>query len=93
MAKLNEAGVPCGPIYDMKEVFDDEQVKHLGAAATVAHPTLGDIRVVSQPVKLSRTPAAVSYTLPPQGSNNQEVLAGLGYSEEQIVAFKRDNVI
>ena len=93
VTRLNEAGVPCGPIYDMKEVFDDEQVKHLGAAATVTHPTLGDIRVVSQPVKLSRTPAAVSYTLPPQGSNNQEVLAGLGYSEEQIAALKRDNVI
>jgi crotonobetainyl-CoA:carnitine CoA-transferase CaiB-like acyl-CoA transferase len=91
--KLNESGVPCGPIYNMQEVFDDPQVRHLGAATAVTHPKLGEIRVVGQPVKLSRTPAAVSYTLPPQGTNNHEVLGQLGYSEEQIAALKRDNVI
>lgn len=91
--KLNAAGVPCGPIYNMKEVFDDEQVKHLGAAATVKHPKLGDIRMVSQPVKLSRTPAAISYTLPPQGSSNDEVLASVGYTPEQIESFKQKKVI
>jgi crotonobetainyl-CoA:carnitine CoA-transferase CaiB-like acyl-CoA transferase len=91
--RLNEAGVPCGPIYDLKQVFEDPQVQHLGAAATVTHPKLGEIRVVSQPVKLSRTPATVSYTLPPQGSSNEEVLGGLGYTPEQIAALKRDNVI
>jgi crotonobetainyl-CoA:carnitine CoA-transferase CaiB-like acyl-CoA transferase len=90
---LNEGGVPCGPIYNMREVFEDEQVKHLGAAAPVMHPKLGEIRVVSQPVKLSRTPAAVSYTLPPQGTNNAEVLGSLGYTEEQIAALKANNVI
>ena len=63
------------------QVFDDEQVKHLGAAATVKHPKLGDIRIVSQPVKLSRTPAAVSYTLPPQGSSNDEVLVARSISD------------
>jgi crotonobetainyl-CoA:carnitine CoA-transferase CaiB-like acyl-CoA transferase len=77
----------------MKQVFDDEQVKHLGAAATVTHPKLGDIRIVSQPVKLSRTPAAISFTLPPQGSSNDEVLTSLGYSPEQISSFKQDKVI
>ena len=91
--KLNAAGVPCGPIYNMKEVFDDEQVKHLGAAATVKHPKLGDIRIVSQPVKLSRTPATVSYTLPEQGANNHEVLTSIGYSAEQIASLKQKKVI
>ena len=91
--KLNAAGVPCGPIYNMKEVFDDEQVKHLGAAATVKHPKLGDIRIVSQPVKLSRTPATVSYTLPEQGANNYEVLTSIGYSAEQIASLKQKKVI
>ena len=91
--KLNAAGVPCGPIYNMKEVFDDEQVKHLGAAATVKHPKLGDIRIVSQPVKLSRTPATVSYTLPEQGANNHEVLTSIGYTAEQIASLKQKKVI
>ncbi len=91
--KLNANGVPCGPIYNMKEVFDDEQVKHLGVAADVKHPKLGDIRIVSQPVKLSRTPAAVSYTLPEQGFNNDEVLGSLGYSAADISNFKQNKVI
>ena len=91
--KLNAAGVPCGPIYDMREVFDDAQVRHLGAAVPVRHPTLGEIKLVSQPVKLSRTPAAVSYTLPAQGTSNAEVLGTLGYGAEQIAALKQKNVI
>ena len=91
--KLNAAGVPCGPIYDMREVFDDAQVRHLGAAVPVRHPTLGEIKLVSQPVKLSRTPAAVSYTLPAQGTSNAEVLGALGYGAEQIAALKQKNVI
>jgi crotonobetainyl-CoA:carnitine CoA-transferase CaiB-like acyl-CoA transferase len=74
-------------------VFDDEQVRHLGAAATVTHPKIGDIRIVSQPVKLSRTPAAVSYTLPEQGANNDEVLASVGYTPQQIETFKQKKVI
>ena len=57
------------------------------------HPKLGDIRIVSQPVKLSRTPAAISFTLPPQGSSNDEVLASLGYTPEQIESFKQKKVI
>src|ERR1700719_1747237 len=51
---LNQAGVPCGPIYKMDEVFADEQVKHLKMAAPVHHPRLGDIEVVNQAVELSR---------------------------------------
>src|SRR5438874_354509 len=54
IAMLNKAGVPCGPINRMDEVFADQQVKHLGMAAPVRHGTLGDIAVVNQPVKLSR---------------------------------------
>ena len=57
------------------------------------HPTLGEIKLVSQPVKLSRTPAAVSYTLPAQGTSNAEVLGALGYGAEQIAALKQKNVI
>ncbi|MEM8988363.1 MAG: CoA transferase, partial [Pseudomonadota bacterium] len=50
--RLNEAGVPAGHIYDMKGVFEDPQVKHLGMAADVAHKELGDIKLVSQPIEM-----------------------------------------
>jgi crotonobetainyl-CoA:carnitine CoA-transferase CaiB-like acyl-CoA transferase len=71
---LNAAGVPCGPILRVDEVFDDPQVRHLGVAAPVRHPTLGEIRVVGQAARLSRTPASIEWTLPPSGANTDEVL-------------------
>lgn len=86
--KLNEKSVPCGPIYNMEEVFQDPQVQHLGVAAKVTHPELGDIELVATPVKLSRTPAAVSFTLPPRGNDNLEVLSSLGFSPEEIKRFE-----
>src|ERR1700726_2689129 len=58
---LNKAGVPCGPINRMDEVFADPQVQHLGMAAPVEHGTLGGIAVVNQPVKLSRTPSGIAH--------------------------------
>ncbi len=57
IALLNAAGVPCGPIYKMDEVFADPQVRHLGMAVGVHHKKLGDTQVVNQAVELSRTPS------------------------------------
>jgi len=52
---LTGAGVPCDPIYRMDQVFADPQVLHVQAAAEVEHPKLGRLRLINQPVKLSRT--------------------------------------
>jgi crotonobetainyl-CoA:carnitine CoA-transferase CaiB-like acyl-CoA transferase len=54
---LDRHAVPAGPIYRMDEVFDDPQVEHLGMAQPVDHPLRGEVRLVAQPVDLSRTPA------------------------------------
>jgi crotonobetainyl-CoA:carnitine CoA-transferase CaiB-like acyl-CoA transferase len=85
---LNQAGVPCGPIYRMNEVFADPQVQHLGAASEVKHPRLGDLRILAQVVKLSRTPARVATATPELGEHTDELLAELGFSA-QDVAFLR----
>ena len=53
---LNDAGVPCGPVNDIDQVFDDPQVNHLGVAHEVDHPRLGKLKVVRQPVNLSDRP-------------------------------------
>jgi crotonobetainyl-CoA:carnitine CoA-transferase CaiB-like acyl-CoA transferase len=90
---LNDAGVPCGPIYDMQQVFDDPQVQHLNAAVPLKHPRRGDIRVLSQPFKLSRTPSAVSFTQRDLGEDNDAVLSELGYSPDAIDNFKSKKVI
>ena len=59
IALLNEAGVPCGPIYKINEVFADPQVKHLNVTRHVQHKVLGDVEVVGQAIELSRTPWSV----------------------------------
>lgn len=90
---LNEVGVPCGPIYNMAQVFEDPQVEQLQAAVPLKHPRRGDIRVVAQPFKLSRTPSAVSFTQRELGEDNEEILSQLGYSAEAIEQFKTKKVI
>jgi formyl-CoA transferase len=90
---LNEAGVPCGPIYGIDQVFADPQVQHLHAAATVKHPLLGDIRVVNQAVGLSRTPATMVSATPEIGQHTDEVLTEVGYSAADVAALRKNMVI
>jgi formyl-CoA transferase len=90
---LNGAGVPCGPIYRMDQVFADPQVRHLGCAVPVQHPRLGSLNLVAQPVQLSRTPAQVTSATPDLGSHNAEILKQLGYGEQEIAALIQKGVI
>jgi formyl-CoA transferase len=90
---LNRAGVPCGPIYTMDQVFADPQVAHLGAAVEVDNPAIGRFRVLGQAVKLSRTPAAVVSPTPEIGQHTDEILAEIGYSAAEIAALRKGRVI
>jgi crotonobetainyl-CoA:carnitine CoA-transferase CaiB-like acyl-CoA transferase len=90
--RLNQAGVPCGPIYKMNEVFEDPQVRHLGMAARVPRPE-GDLTLVGPAMRLSRTPSVMKRTIGPAGEHNLEVLRELGYTDEEIEALQADRVI
>jgi formyl-CoA transferase len=90
---LNKAGVPCGPILNIKQVFEDPQVQHLGLAQTVRHPERGEIRVQGLPAALSRTPGAIRRAAPVHGQHTEEILAEFGYSREEIAALRRDGVV
>lgn len=91
--RLNEAGVPCGPIYRMNEVFADPQVRHLGMASTINHPTRGPMQLVGQAIKLSRTPSTMRLPTPRCGEHTEEILQSLGYSDDEIAAFRERGVI
>jgi crotonobetainyl-CoA:carnitine CoA-transferase CaiB-like acyl-CoA transferase len=93
LERLNAAGVPSGPIYSVDEVFADPQVVHGAMAATVPHPTRGDIRVVAPTTVLSRTPGRLDRALGPKGSDSDDVLAELGYGEAEIAALKAGGVV
>jgi crotonobetainyl-CoA:carnitine CoA-transferase CaiB-like acyl-CoA transferase len=88
MRALASAGVPAGPIYRMDEVFNDPQVRHLGIAVSCTHPVRGEISLVGQPVKLSRTPAAIHKSSPDAGANSDELLDELGFSEAEKVRLR-----
>jgi len=90
---LNKAGVPCGPILNVKEVFEDEQIRHLKLATKIQHPRLGEQTVQNLPVTLSRTPGAVVSASPDLGEHTDQVLGELGYSKEDIAALHRDGAV
>jgi len=94
IAALNKAGVPCGPINNIQQTFEEPQVKHLGIARRVRHRKLGEIRVVGQPINLSRHPQPEELKPTPDlGEHNLAVLKELGYDEAAIAALKSKKVI
>jgi crotonobetainyl-CoA:carnitine CoA-transferase CaiB-like acyl-CoA transferase len=92
---LLQAGVPCGPIYAVDEMFADVQVKHLGIARRMHHPELGDIDVVGLPMQFSRYPRSEGplVAAPHQGDQTDAILGGLGYSPEHIAQLRTRFVV
>src|SRR6202166_1559734 len=93
VAALNEAGVPCGPIYAIDQVFSDPQVEHLGIAQSVAKPDGEILTVVGQPIELSRTPSRIAAPPPEIGEHTDEVLKEFGYGDGEIAALRQANAI
>src|SRR5207244_10649216 len=90
--RLNVAGVPCGPMHSIDKVFADPQVKHLDIVREIATAG-GTLRVVGQPVTLSRTPSRVVAPPPGRGEHTGEVLREFGFSDAEIEKLRRDRVI
>ena len=90
---MNESGVPCGQIYTIDKTFADPQVQHLEMQKTVHSDAIGDINLVNQAIRMSRTPHDFVKAPPEAGEHSDEVLTDAGYSAEQIADFKARNVI
>jgi crotonobetainyl-CoA:carnitine CoA-transferase CaiB-like acyl-CoA transferase len=89
---LNKAGVPCGPIYTIDQVYADPQVEHLGIAQPVKKKDK-TLRMARQPVSLSRTPSRFAAPPPDLGEHTQGVLREFGFSAKQIAALRKANAI
>jgi crotonobetainyl-CoA:carnitine CoA-transferase CaiB-like acyl-CoA transferase len=87
---LNKAGVPCGPIYSIDQVYADPQVQYLGMAQPVAKTKL---RMAGQPMSLSRTPSKLVARPPELGEHTDEVLAEFGFSAKEIAALRAANAV
>jgi crotonobetainyl-CoA:carnitine CoA-transferase CaiB-like acyl-CoA transferase len=90
---MEQAGVPCGPIYTMDKVFADEQIRHLGMAQPVEHPVLGGIKVVANPLQFVGASRAIRRPTPDGGQHTDEIMGGLGYGPEQIAQMRAKGII
>jgi crotonobetainyl-CoA:carnitine CoA-transferase CaiB-like acyl-CoA transferase len=90
---LNRAGVPCGPVNRIDQVFADPQVEHLGIAQAVEHPTLGRIRLVGEPMALDATRPPLRSATPELGEHTERVLRDLGYDDAAVAALRTGKVI
>jgi formyl-CoA transferase len=90
---LNQAGLPCGPINRIDQVFADPQVKHLGMAKPVAHPVLGNIHVVGPPFQMSSA-RRETYTAAPESSQHtDEILAELGFGGDEVRRLHAEGIV
>ena len=88
-----EAGVPCGPIHDMAQVFADPQVQTLNMGPAVSHARLGSLRMVGQAVKLARTPQVMHAATPELGEHTAEVLAEIDIRGQDLDRLRDEGVI
>lgn len=90
---LNKAGIPCGKINSIDQVFASPQIKHLGMAKDVVSQERGATQLVGQPMTLSRTDSAIKHPPPTMSQHTDEVLAEMGYSSDEIKSFKDNGVV
>ena len=90
---LEEAGVPATPVNTVDQVMEDPQTSARGMIDRVTHPVLGEIPVVSTPVKFSVMQAGVRTAAPLRGQHTDAVLEQLGYGLEEIAALRARKVV
>ncbi len=90
--RLNEAGVPSGPIYSIDQMFGDPQVEHLKMAQPVKKKGK-EMKLVGQPVSLSRTPSKLVSWPPALGEHTDQVLKEFGFRAGEIAALRKANAI
>src|SRR5262249_1637501 len=90
---LNKAGVPCGPIYTIDQVYADPQVVHLSAAQSVKTKDKSPLRMAGQPMSLSRTPSRLAAPPPALGEHTDAVLKEFGFKAKEIAALRKASAV
>jgi crotonobetainyl-CoA:carnitine CoA-transferase CaiB-like acyl-CoA transferase len=95
MARLNPAGVPCGPIYDIGQAFEDAQVKHLRVTRPAVHPVMGTMELLRSPINLSAFPHPDQFhhAGPDPGEQSDELLRELGYDNATIATMRTEGAV
>jgi crotonobetainyl-CoA:carnitine CoA-transferase CaiB-like acyl-CoA transferase len=94
IAALEASGVPCGPINDLGEVFENEQVVARGMQVDLPHPSGGTVKLVRNPVNMSATPPQAVSHPPTLGEHTDDILRSvLGLDEARIAELRARSVI
>jgi len=94
VSALERAGVPCGPINDLAQVFEDPQVRHRGLRVEMPHPQAGSVPLVASPLRFSASPVSYRQAPPLLGEHSEAVLQRLlGLTVEQIAALRQAGVV
>jgi formyl-CoA transferase len=90
--RFNEGGVACGLINNVKGVFEEAQVQHLGIVKDVVSIHHGPQKMVGQPMQLTRTPSTVARSAPKRGEHSEEILKEIGLEEAELSGLKAKGV-
>lgn len=90
---LDRAGIPNGPINTIAEMFEDPQIQARNMLVKMNHPKIENLKLVGSPLKLSATPVTMRDPPPLFGEQTESVLSELGYSAEEIIHFRQNNII
>ena len=90
---LEQAGVPCGPVYNMEQAYNDPQVLSRDMLVEIEHPVAGLIKNIGIPVKLSDTPGSIRRPAPSLGQHTDEILAQFGYTQQESGSYKAAGIV
>ncbi|MBU0892844.1 MAG: CoA transferase, partial [Gammaproteobacteria bacterium] len=93
--RLNQAGVPCGPVYDIGQAFEDAQAKHLRMTRPALHAEMGSLNLLRSPINLSACVHAEAFqrAAPDAGEHTDDVLSELGYTDDAIAAMRSEGAV
>ncbi|MEZ7981193.1 MAG: CoA transferase [Myxococcota bacterium] len=91
--RMNAVGIPSGPVNDLAQTFADPQVKHLGVAAKVTHPGVGEIEIIRNATHLDGVSDEIRRPSPDPGEHTDEVLSEFGLSSDQVKSLRENEII
>ncbi len=93
LARMQEAGVPCGLVYTYEETFSDPQILHNRMLQDIPHPTVGVQKTIGLPVRLHKTPGAIRRPAPLLGQHSREILQAVGYDDTEIDSLIQKGIV